>query len=144
MTTTRNESSERASYYVLGETLRPLITNRMGSAIEIFDTRGPAGGGPPPHRHPWEEVYYVIAGQLEVQLGQDEPSTLSAGDFVHIPAGTRHRYSNLTDDCHFLTILSRGNGDRFFEKVSREIEMNPPDIEGVLRVGRENGIEFEV
>ena len=38
--------------FVLGETLRPLLTN----AMEIFDTSGPADAGPPPHCHPWEEA----------------------------------------------------------------------------------------
>jgi hypothetical protein len=33
--------------FVLGETLRPLLTNAMGSSLEIFDTSGPAGAGPP-------------------------------------------------------------------------------------------------
>ena len=30
---------------VLGETLRPLLTHAMGSAVEVFDTSGPAGAG---------------------------------------------------------------------------------------------------
>jgi hypothetical protein len=33
--------------FVLGETLRPLLTNAMGSSLEIFDTSGPADAGPP-------------------------------------------------------------------------------------------------
>jgi len=45
-----------------GETLRPLLTHAMGSAVEVFDTSGPAEAGPPPHRHPWEEIYVVLSG----------------------------------------------------------------------------------
>jgi hypothetical protein len=33
---------------VLGETLRPLLTHAMGSAVEVFDTSGPAEAGLPP------------------------------------------------------------------------------------------------
>jgi hypothetical protein len=51
-TVTTLEASD--AHYVLGESLRPLLTNDMGSSIEIFDTSGPAGAGPPPHQHPWE------------------------------------------------------------------------------------------
>ena len=40
------ESTE--NHFLLGESLRPLLTCDMGSSIEIFDTSGPAGSGPPP------------------------------------------------------------------------------------------------
>ena len=56
------------SFYVLGETLEPMLTNDMGSSVEVFDTRGPAGGGPPAHRHAWEEIYVVTKGLLDVTV----------------------------------------------------------------------------
>src|SRR5690349_11652279 len=91
--------------YVLGESLRPLLTNGMGSSIEIFDTSGPAGGGPPPHRHPWEEIYVVLDGELEVTV-DGEIHVLRSGGVAHVPAGTVHAYRNLTK-AHFLTIFSK-------------------------------------
>ena len=142
MTGTVNTLAHSKSLFVLGETLRPLLTNAMGSSIEIFDTSGPANSGPPAHTHRWEEVYLVLAGELQVTIGDGEPRVLSAGDIAHVPAGTQHAYRNITDDCHFLTIVTRGNAARFFEQVASEVEMNPPDIAGVTRVGLENGIEF--
>jgi quercetin dioxygenase-like cupin family protein len=36
--------------------------------LTVFDTSGPAEAGPPPHRHPWEEIYVVLSGQLEVTV----------------------------------------------------------------------------
>ena len=144
MSGTINRLASSESHSVLGETLRPLLTNAMGSAIEIFDTKGPADSGPPSHRHAWEEVYVVMAGELEIRVGDDDPKVLCAGDLAHIPAKTTHAYRNLTDDCHFLTIVTRGGASKFFAQASAEVEMNPPDVEGVLRVGREHGIEFFV
>jgi quercetin dioxygenase-like cupin family protein len=137
-----NTIQESKSFFVLGETLRPLLTNAMGSAIEIFDTSGPADCGPPTHTHPWEEVYFVLAGELEVTVGNSESQILSAGGVAHVPAGIQHGYRNVTDDCHFLTIVTRGNAACFFEQVASEVEMSPPDIVGVTRIGLEHGIEF--
>lgn len=128
--------------FVLGETLRPLLTNAMGSAIEIFDTTGPANSGPPTHFHPWEEVYVVLEGELEVTVDGGDPQVLSAGGVAHVAANTKHGYRNVTDDVHFLTIVTRGNAATFFEEVSSEIEMNPPDVPGIVRVGASHGIEF--
>ena len=68
MTVTATTLDAADNNFVLGETLRPLLTHAMGSAVEVFDTSGPAEAGPPPHRHPWEEVYVVLSGRLEVTV----------------------------------------------------------------------------
>ena len=141
MTGAINTLEASVSYYVLGETLRPLLTNAMGSAVEIFDTRGPAGGGPPSHRHPWEEVYLVMSGELEVTVDGGAPHILKTGGIMHVPANTVHSYRNVTE-AHFLTIVTTGKAAKFFADVSTNVEMNPPDIAGVLRVGATHDIEF--
>lgn len=128
------------SHYVLGETLRPMLTNAMGSAVEIFDTKGPADAGPPPHTHAWEEIYVVLSGELDVTVA-GKTTRLKPGGFAHVPANTPHGYRNVTD-AHFLTIVTKGNAAKFFKQVAIEVEMNPPDIPGVLRVGASHGITF--
>ena len=128
------------SLYVLGETLKPMLTNDMGSGIEIFDTSGPAGGGPPTHRHGWEEIYVVTKGELEVTVA-GECRTLRPGEFAHVPANTPHSYRTV-QDAEFLTIVTRGNASKFFRRVASEVSMTPPDLAGIVRVGGEHGIEF--
>ena len=142
MTGTITTFEDSDSLLVLGETLRPLLTNAMGSPIEIFDTKGPANAGPPPNTHAWDEFYVVIAGELEVRMNDDAPRTLIKGGAVHIPAGTVHSYRNVTDDAHFLTIVTRGNANTFFHEVAAEVEMSPPDIPEIIRVGASHGISF--
>jgi quercetin dioxygenase-like cupin family protein len=128
------------NHYVLGESLRPLLTNAMGSSIEVFDTSGPAGGGPPPHHHPWEEIYVVLEGELEITV-DGVTNVLTKGAAAHIPGGTVHGYRNLTE-CHFLTIVSEGNASKMFAQFATEIEMDPPDVPGLIRVADENGATF--
>jgi len=41
------------------------------------------------HAHPNEEVWHVIAGELELTLG-DETRTVRAGDAVVVPSGAQH------------------------------------------------------
>lgn len=130
----------RESFYVLGETLAPMLTNDMGSAVEIFDTKGPTGGGPPTHRHAWEEIYVVTKGVLDVTVN-GETRRLRPGGFAHVPADTPHSYYTV-ENAEFLTIVTKGNASKFFRQVSSEVAMNPTDIEGVVRVGSLHGIEF--
>jgi len=137
-TITTLDSSDQ--WLVLGETLRPLLTGTMGASLEIFDTSGPADAGPPPHSHPWEEVYVVLDGELEVLI-DDEAHVLTPGSVAHVPAGVRHGYRNRTE-AHFLTIVTAGKASEFFARAASEVAMEPPGIPGLLRVAASHDIEF--
>lgn len=50
------------------------------------------------HRHPGEEIVYVLEGSLEYQLEDQPPVTLKAGDVLSIPAGTIHTAKNVGSD----------------------------------------------
>jgi mannose-6-phosphate isomerase-like protein (cupin superfamily) len=139
MTITTTTLDAADNNFVLGETLRPLLTHAMGSAVEVFDTSGPAEAGPP-HRHPWEEVYVVLSGRLEVTV-DGSTQVLGPGGAAHVPTGAVHSYRNVTD-VHFLTIATKGDAAAFFAEVANEVEMNPPDIAGVVRVAASHAIEF--
>jgi quercetin dioxygenase-like cupin family protein len=49
----------------------------------------------PKHRHPGEEIIYVIEGSLEYEVEGKPPITLKAGDVLFIPAGTIHAAKNV-------------------------------------------------
>lgn len=53
-----------------------------------------SGAGFPRHRHPGEEVAYVLQGVMEYHLDGQAPITLKAGDSLFIPAGTIHSALN--------------------------------------------------
>ena len=49
------------------------------------------------HRHPGEEIVYVLQGSLEYRLDGRAPMTLKAGDVVFIPYGVIHGVTNVGD-----------------------------------------------
>jgi quercetin dioxygenase-like cupin family protein len=49
----------------------------------------------PRHRHPGEEIIYVLEGALEYEVEGKPPVTLKAGDVLFIPAGTIHAARNV-------------------------------------------------
>ena len=49
----------------------------------------------PPHKHPGEEIIYVLEGTLEYAVEGKPPVTLKAGDVLFIPAGTVHAAKNV-------------------------------------------------
>jgi quercetin dioxygenase-like cupin family protein len=53
------------------------------------------GASFPKHKHPGEEVAYVLEGTLEYRLEGRPAVTLEAGDALFIPAGTVHEAANV-------------------------------------------------
>ena len=49
----------------------------------------------PRHRHPGEEIVYVLKGRLEYRLDGKPPTILNAGDVLFIPAGLAHSVTNV-------------------------------------------------
>jgi quercetin dioxygenase-like cupin family protein len=47
------------------------------------------------HRHPGEEIIYVLEGSLEYEVEGKPPVTLKAGEVLFIPAGTIHAAKNV-------------------------------------------------
>lgn len=54
------------------------------------------GAVAPWHRHPGEEVIYVLEGTLEYQLEGQAPVAISTGEVLFVPAGTAHIARNRT------------------------------------------------
>jgi quercetin dioxygenase-like cupin family protein len=47
------------------------------------------------HRHPGEEIVYVIEGELEYEIEGRRPVTLKAGEVLFIPDGEIHAAKNV-------------------------------------------------
>jgi quercetin dioxygenase-like cupin family protein len=63
---------------------------------EAVQARGEfeAGAMVPKHTHPGEEVGFILAGELTVEVEGKPAQTLKAGDVFFIPAGTVHSGKN--------------------------------------------------
>jgi mannose-6-phosphate isomerase-like protein (cupin superfamily) len=61
----------------------------MGTGICFLD----AGGAIQPHLHSFEESFYILEGNLAVQIG-DKTHPLVAGNYGLIPTGVAHSWKN--------------------------------------------------
>lgn len=69
-----------------------------GESCFIMASRMPAGvEGAPTHVHEADQIYYIVNGELEIELGDDTVHA-SAGDSVFIPAGLPHHNRNITNE----------------------------------------------
>jgi quercetin dioxygenase-like cupin family protein len=53
------------------------------------------GSVAPKHKHPGEEIIYVLEGTLEYQIEGRPPATYKAGDVLMVPAQTVHWVKNV-------------------------------------------------
>ncbi len=125
---------------VLGVNVTVLASNVQTQGYEITLQSGGEGVGPPPHRHDWDESFFVLRGSVEFSIdgkvGQCGPGTL-----VHLPAGTVHSFSFGSGGGEMFEITGKGgNAARMFAHVSREVPPGPPDVPALAALLQQNGV----
>jgi quercetin dioxygenase-like cupin family protein len=83
----------------------------------LLHTFMPPNGGPPPHRHDFEEAFTVLEGELEVTF-RGQTRTVQAGETINIPANAPHAVNNTGGrPARFLCVCAPAGLDEFFRSV---------------------------
>jgi mannose-6-phosphate isomerase-like protein (cupin superfamily) len=64
-----------------------------GVGVCVIFVDAPPGGGPALHKHPYEEVFITLEGQVTF-LADGQEIQAGAGDVVVVPADTPHAFTN--------------------------------------------------
>ena len=89
MPVTTLKAGQRRPLNVLGMPLTMLCeAGETGGSWSLFEEEVPLGMGPPPHRHDWDEAYYILDGEVDFQI--DGESVKSAARRFQLSAA-RHR-----------------------------------------------------
>src|SRR3954451_5579604 len=111
---------------------------------ELFELEAPEGSEVPPHRHPWAEAYYVLSGDLGVQIG-GRRYQLGAGGPVSIPPNAVHTIAPKGGPSRFLVISMTPGTGTLFTALDRSAPADQP-IEAIvpilLEVAERNGVTF--
>jgi len=94
----------------------------------VIDMYVPPGGGPPPHRHDFEETFIVLEGEIELTF-RGKRSTAALGQTVNIPSNAPHQFRNVSDQpVRLLCICSPAGQEEFFEQVGVRVDArtSPP------------------
>jgi quercetin dioxygenase-like cupin family protein len=82
---------------LVGDTYTILLKSEDTAGLYcLIDMHVLPGGGPPPHRQDFEEMFAVLEGEIEVTF-RGEESTVRAGETVNIPANAPHAFTNAPD-----------------------------------------------
>jgi len=100
---------------IVGDTYTILLAGAdTAGKFCLIDMHIPPGGGPPPHRHDFEETFTLLEGELSF-IFRGKKSVARAGETVHIPANAPHQFHNASaQPARLLCICSPAGQDEFF------------------------------
>jgi quercetin dioxygenase-like cupin family protein len=108
---------------VAGGTYTILVTGEQtGGRYCLIDMLVPPGGGPPPHRHDFEEMFTIQDGEIELTF-RGEVLRASAGSTVNIPANAPHSFKNKSDKpARLLCMCTPAGQEEFFTAVGDPVD----------------------
>lgn len=133
LTVAGSESPQQPHIGLVGDTYTILLTGRdTAGRYCLIDMHVPPGGGPPPHRHDFEESFTVLEGEIEATF-RGATSTVRAGQVINIPANAPHQFRNESEHpARLLCICSPAGQEEFFMEVGVPVATRttaPPPLE---------------
>jgi quercetin dioxygenase-like cupin family protein len=137
---------------VVGDNYTILLTGAdTDGRYGLIDMFVPPGGGPPPHRHDFEEMFHVLEGEIEVTFRGDT-STIKAGETINIPARAPHFFRNLSDgDARVLCMISPPGLEEYFALWGRKLptrtaplNLSPDDSQQAIAKAIELGPRYDI
>ena len=118
---------------VVGDTYTILLTgDDTNGRFCLIDMHVPPGGGPPPHRHDFEETFVMLEGELDLTF-RGSKLVARAGDTVNIPANAPHQFHNGSQKAvRMLCLCAPAGQENFFLEVGTPVETRttpPPKLD---------------
>ena len=107
---------------LVGDTYTILLTgDQTAGRYTLIDMHVPPGGGPPPHRHDFEEMFTVLDGEVELTF-RGERMVARAGETVNVPANAPHAFTNASGrPARLLCLCSPSGQEQFFFEVGQQV-----------------------
>lgn len=108
---------------VAGNTYTILLTGQdTAGRYSLIDMNVPPGGGPPPHRHDFEEMFTVLEGEIELTF-RGETTVARAGTTVNVPANAPHSFVNASKEpARLLCMCTPPGQEEFFMATGIPVE----------------------
>jgi quercetin dioxygenase-like cupin family protein len=116
-------------------------------SFSLWEAVFPPGAGAPPHTHAREdEAFYVLSGELLVELeGEPAPHRVSPGAFFFGARGRRHALRNVSDQPARALILSAPSFglDQMFAELDAATAAGMPEMAKLVAIAAKYGVTIE-
>ena len=118
---------------LVGDTYTILVVGKDAAGRYcLIDMHIPPGGGPPPHRHDFEEMFYILEGEVEASF-RGKKTMIRAGETINIPANAPHQFQNKSGQAaRLLCLCSPAGQEEFFKEVGVPVATrttSPPPLD---------------
>lgn len=153
-----NSESKKEQWLVLTDVITILVSNsETNYSYAVFEENVPPLGGPPPHSHPDEEVFYILEGEFEFVLNDlENPFKVLPGSVVHVPSNAVHTFKNVgKTPGKMVVLLTPGALLDYFRAIGDPInedskapnlttipDFSKLDVERAFRYAEEHRINF--
>ena len=122
---------------LVGDTYTILVTGEQTAGrYTLIDMHVPPGGGPPPHRHDFEEMFTVLDGEVQVTF-RGQTVVARAGETINVPANAPHAFTNRGEaPARLLCMCTPSGQEEFFELVGQPVGTRteaPPPLDAQAR-----------
>ena len=117
-----NDATDKPHIGLVGDTYTILVTGKdTDGKYSLIDMYIPPNGGPPPHRHDFEESFTILEGEIEATF-RGEKSSIRVGETINIPANAPHEFHNKSGQpARLLCICSPAGQEEFFMEVGTRV-----------------------
>jgi quercetin dioxygenase-like cupin family protein len=93
----------------------------------------------PPHSHPWDELVYVLDGEMSLTCGE-RTAVGGPGTLATLPRGVAHTLHVTKPPARFLMITLGAPSAAFLREVGR-VYAEGPTLERLVEVARRHGVK---
>jgi quercetin dioxygenase-like cupin family protein len=140
-------------FEVLGASVEFLVGPHPGDLAPcILKGTIPSGVSIPMHSHDVLEIFFVLAGNIEVLVeagGKMQWVEAGVGDLIEIPSNARHAFRNRSQNPVLNLLFTTSKHGRYFQEIGRPLasgeSVRPPtpdEVQHFLETARRYGYWF--
>jgi quercetin dioxygenase-like cupin family protein len=135
-------ADEGDSFSMLSHLFTTKITgDETNGEWAMFEMTDSSQSGPPLHTHPWHETFYVLEGEMEVQVG-NRKAIATPGTLLHVPENVAHTFKVCSPSVRVLVMIAPASAEAFYREVGARVTALPPDPEVFQEICAKYGVRI--
>lgn len=96
--------------------------DETGGSYSTMEIVSPQNTGPGPHTHEGaEESFYLLSGEVRFEV-DGVSYDVRPGDFVHVPRGSLHRFSVVSESARMLASYAPAGEEQAFREAAKALD----------------------
>jgi quercetin dioxygenase-like cupin family protein len=108
---------------------------------QFYELLATEGNPVPLHSHPWDEIDYLLEGEIDFQIG-DVKVLATPGYFINLPAGIAHAFTVRSPQAKLLVGVSNEIAAQFMEDLDQAEREQPLTVEKAMAIAQKHNLKM--